>query len=563
MIILSVKKIKRIIFFLLVISLFYTRFANLSWGLPYPFHPDERNMAQAIAQLHCKLFDLKDCFNPHFFAYGQFPLYLGYGMAYILRFFSPSALSDISFKDAALALRIVSAAASVMMAYFVVKIVQILNYTESGSLSLFIPFLAVVFSPALIQFAHFGTTESLLMLFYIWLVYESLLLMRKKITPKHFLLIASIVSGLALATKASALIFMAPPVATIIYYHRNKFYEIFKSLSLYFLLSMLVGVFFSPHNLISFNEFIGTLSYESAVALGTLPVFYTRQFAGTIPILFQFVKIFPYALGWPILLSFILGFFVLPIGRQENLLRFSFLIYFLSNAFLYAKWSRFMAPAMPLIIVIAVLTLIRFSGWLFNTVNENLNEKSKIEEQKMSTKNFLHLGYYCLILVITFSFIIPGMAYLSVYAHQDVRFTASDWINGNIRKNSIILSETANVVDIPVTNPNNDKIISFNFYDLDTDRGLQQELKQDLQKADYIFIPSRRIFMNHPKEKYPLLSDYYSKLFSGSLGFNKVAEFTAYPEISFLGQTLLKFPDERAEETWSVFDHPVIRIYQK
>ena len=42
-----------------------------------------------------------------------------------------------------------------------------------------------------------------------------------------------------------------------------------------------------------------------------------------------------------------------------------------------------------------------------------------------------------------------------------------------------------------------------------------------------------------------------------------VAEFTSYPEISFFGTTLIDFPDENAEETWTVFDHPVIRIYKK
>ena len=71
---------------------------------------------------------------------------------------------------------------------------------------------------------------------------------------------------------------------------------------------------------------------------------------------------------------------------------------------------------------------------------------------------------------------------------------------------------------------------------------------------------------NHPKEKYPLLNEYYQRLFSRSgfaKGFEKVAEFSSYPKISLFGKTLLEFPDENAEETWTVFDHPVIRIYKK
>ena len=34
-------------------------------------------MANALAGLSCHLNDLKNCYNPHFYAYGQLPLYLG------------------------------------------------------------------------------------------------------------------------------------------------------------------------------------------------------------------------------------------------------------------------------------------------------------------------------------------------------------------------------------------------------------------------------------------------------------------------------------------------------
>ena len=86
---------------------------------------------------------------------------------------------------------------------------------------------------------------------------------------------------------------------------------------------------------------------------------------------------------------------------------------------------------------------------------------------------------------------------------------------------------------------------------MDESPELQLELKDNLEKADYIFVPSRRIFTNHLKDKYPLLSGYYKKLFSGESGFEKVIEFSA------------GINDEQAEETWTVFDHPVIRIYKK
>lgn len=164
---------------------------------------------------------------------------------------------------------------------------------------------------------------------------------------------------------------------------------------------------------------------------------------------------------------------------------------------------------------------------------------------------------------------VPGIAYLSVYQNPDVRFTASDWIYKHIAANSVILSETANVVDLPLKNQNY-KIISFNFYDLGQNPILHEELKYYLQNTDYIIVPSRRVFKNHSKKSYPILHEYYRRLFSGELGFKKVAEFSSYPTFKFQSRVLgtnfqfqIEFPDEEAEETWTVFDHPVIRIYEK
>ncbi len=98
----------------------------------------------------------------------------------------------------------------------------------------------------------------------------------------------------------------------------------------------------------------------------------------------------------------------------------------------------------------------------------------------------------------------------------------------------------------------NSRPVSFDFYHLDEDSRLFPQLLALLENSDYIFVPSRRLFVNHLRlpEKYPLTAKYYELLFSGKLGFTEIKKFQA-------------LPDESAEETWSVFDHPVVRIYQK
>jgi hypothetical protein len=595
------------IFWLLVIGiLIYSRFVNLGWGLPYPMHPDERNMVTAIQQLSCqppivklnlprsmfgnwepvtswlkiiKPFDLFNCFNPRFFAYGQFPLYLGYLVTYFLKFFDGDMGFPITFQEAALSLRIISALASIINVYILLKIVGLFYNQKSKSsnftfdLALFT--LIFTLSPYAIQFSHFGTTESLLMLFYSTIIYFSLLFVDKEIPILSFVGRSAIFIGLSLATKVSSLIFAIVPFLVLLF-NKDPFklktsistsknsviFFIYKivsriiDLSTMIWVSLLAFIIFSPHNLINLNEFLGSMNYESDVALGKSIVFYTRQFVDTKPFYFQLVKVFPYALSWT---TYILGSLWMITAswrdKKNNLLRFAFLIYFVPSAMIYAKWSRFMAPVFPLFTIFAILFI--------------LNIKDQILKIKIKYQKFYILIYNISFCVLIFAIIIPGLAYIRIYQTDDVRFQASEWIYKNISDNSYILSETANVVDVPFSNgtmeqSNNYNVISFNFYDLDEDTFLQDELIDHLKKAEYIFMPSRRIFANHMNKQYPILNKYYEDLFSGKLGFEKVAEFNSFPKICLpMTDKCLIFDDERSEETWTVFDHPVIRIYKR
>lgn len=171
--------------------------------------------------------------------------------------------------------------------------------------------------------------------------------------------------------------------------------------------------------------------------------------------------------------------------------------------------------------------------------------------KKLNTLKYILIFIACL----------PGLLFFTLYFVPDIRFTASKWIYQNIPSGSVVLSETANVVDIPIVSPNSPppgsyllSPISFDFYHLDENPALFPKLIDNLQKADYIFVPSKRLFANNLRlpQKYPLAAKYHQLLFSGQLGFREIKVFKPF-----------LINDEEAEETWSVFDHPVIRIYQK
>lgn len=563
------KTVIRLITAVLITLLVYTRFVNLTWGFPYPLHPDERNMADAITKLSCV--SLKDCLNPHFFAYGQFSLYVGLIVAKILNFLKNSP-PIVTFEQAVLSLRLISALASaatvavgLLMIKQIRKRLDLVEYTVAA--------LIFIFSPALIQFSHFGTTESLLMLEYSILVLVSIMLVRKAIAIRRFVFLAGLVSGIAIATKVSSLVFILLPVLVLIFQNKTPRTSRLIPVLILTLITLVTSFIFSPYNFLAYGEFHNSFQYESSVGLGTSIVFYTKQFMYSIPVIFEFVKIFPYALGVPAFVFFIFGLFFLPLKKEFTILRLAFVIYFIANAFIFAKWTRFMAPLFPVMIIITIASLFQIKDTLARKYIHSLN------------KHFITILTFIICLIV----MIPGIAYISIYSASDVREQASLWIYRNIPSNSIILSEIGNVIDIPAPvgniTDNTYTVIPFDFYNLDDDFTLQQELINTVKQADYIVVPSRRLFANFTcfdgqassvssiayerdrcnklNQRYPVLNAYYKALFSGSLGYREVAKFEEFPTIKIGSRILFRFPDEFAEETWSVFDHPVIRIFKK
>jgi hypothetical protein len=244
-----------------------------------------------------------------------------------LKFFDGDLGTPISFSEATMSLRVISAVASIINWYVLIKIVRIMQKSKireersetrlkdqrllnfNLGFGLFTLIFALV--PFSIQFAHFGTTESLLMLFYSLIVYLSLRLIDKSITEKKFVLLSSLFSGLAVATKVSSLLFLFVPVIGFISKIKNQRLETKLKVQKFLIFGLDFGIgtliftlVFSPHNLISWEDFITTIRYESMVATGKSLVFYTRQFVGSLPIIFQLSKIFPYALGWPLFILF-------------------------------------------------------------------------------------------------------------------------------------------------------------------------------------------------------------------------------------------------------------------
>jgi len=455
---------------IIVLLSIFTRFYKLNWGSGYYFHPDESNMASALSRLQI------DNLDPKFYAYGQFPLYLGFFTLKILNL-------PTSLPNSVLILRFYSAFFSFLSIGLIYLISQKLF---SQKLSLLAAILTI-FNPGLIQLAHFGTTESLLVFIFILEIYLSIIIYQKEDSYWQYLL-AGVFGGIALATKISSLIFFGPIllVSLMKLIKEEKILPIIFNFLLLIVFALNFYLISSPYNLANSRDFLSSMKYETSVATGESQVFYTTQFKNTPPYLFQILKIFPYSSGIFQFIFALVGLFLLIKNWRLNkdvylywfIILIPSLVYFLYFGQVYAKWTRFVSPLF-------------FLFPLFSTYFISLL-KSK---------------YFRLISI--FLACLPGLYFLKIYFYSDIRITATQWIEKNISINSKILSEGGNVVDIPITDQNY-QVVNYDFYG-----NYPNKLSNHLFTTNYIIVPSRRVFKNYNLK-------YHQHLFDGSLGFKEI-----------------------------------------
>lgn len=519
----SSKKTTKLLLIIVLVLAGVVRFGGLTWGRGYYFHPDENNMAQAVLSLD-------KTGQPDFWAYGQLPLFLALFSTRAYNLFSfIHQQSQLNFSEAVLFLRFWSALAGIASVLLVFSLAKKLISSRGAVIAAAI----TAFLPGLIQTSHFGTTESLLTFFYLAVAYFSLKIYQEK-SRRNFLF-TGLLLGLALATKISAAAFFLLPLTASALAGKNKkrpMGNLIKNLLVCSLLAIITWLIFSPFLVIRFSQTLTTLKYEVAVAKGEIIPFYTRQFLDTIPVWFQIKKILPFLLGWPTFTISLWGIIKLLKERKDQpfwiIILIPSLVFFLYQSQLFVKWTRFIVPIAPIFSLLFARAIYRTPKLI----------------------QFIVVLISCL----------PGIFFFDlVYNQPDIRQQFSYWAKESIPSRSVILSESGNVVNLPINT--NHQVINFDFYQLEEKQNIKL-LCQHLETADYVLIPSRRVFANHSSSSFPVTANYYQKLFSGQLGFSLIKTFS--PTSHYLLANLYYQESETAaEETWTVFDHPTIRLYQK
>jgi YYY domain-containing protein len=212
---------------------------------------------------------------------------------------------------------------------------------------------------------------------------------------------------------------------------------------------------------------------------------------------------------------------------------------FLYHGLTLVKSIRYFYPAYP---ALAVLTGVAFSSWL-------------------ARSRFPRLARAAAIAVLGATFL-WAVAFTSIYRRPHTRVEATRWIYSHVPPPKAFANESWDD-GLPLPMPGYDPARyagpSMPLFDPDAPQKVDL-LVQALTQADWVAVTSGRVYMNVTRVPavFPMSIAYYRALFDGELGFARAADFTSYPSLG-----PLKFPDDRAEEQFTVYDHPRVLLFRK
>src|SRR3989338_5607768 len=286
--------------FLLIIIIFmgaFLRLYGLNWDQGLYLHPDERLYVNAsnITLPHSisNFFSPNSPLNPKMFYYGSFPLFL-YKVTNVI------FLPKFSFL---LASRLVSSIISILTIPIIFLIGRQLSSAKTGLIASFV----FAFSTGSIQYAHFNTTESSLVLFLSLITYLSIKIVKEK---NVFLFpIVGLLVGLSYATKIIGLTFVIIPLISFVFinYPKLKIKKTLLWFSLFISAVVVSGFIFAPYQIIDFRHFKAEQEYMQGVTYGKYKPPFIIIYEGTLPYIFQLVKILPFTLGFVSLPLSLLG----------------------------------------------------------------------------------------------------------------------------------------------------------------------------------------------------------------------------------------------------------------
>ncbi len=344
------------------------RLYGLNWDQGNSFHPDERQILFQVIKIawptsFAQFRDpVNSPLNPHFFAYGSLPIYLLAFVGNILAHFFPTLGS---FANLTLVGRVLSAlfdsGTIVMTGYLALLLTK--DTAPGRPYAWNVALLAatlVAFTPFQLQLSHFYAVDTMLLFFVEFTVLASAVLVNTERLTLWSVL-AGLGYGLALGTKFSAAPLAIPiVVAMILRWSRQRdFFAAVTTLLSIALVTIITFLIVEPYALLDMSNFIQQVSDQGSLARGTLDLPYVRQFAGTIPFVYEAQNMLLWGLGLMLGLAAFAGLLWLlwRVWKRDAglwLVVLSWVIvYGAIMCSFYAKFMRYMLPIYPFLTLMA------------------------------------------------------------------------------------------------------------------------------------------------------------------------------------------------------------------
>ena len=607
------------------------RFYGLAWdeGFSYTPHPDERAILDRVlgvsppglGELGLLLDAEQSPWNPHWFNYGSFSLYV----LKFVQILGGPFLDDPN--DIRVLGRAVSGIADIITILAVYGIAALVFDRRTGLLAAALTALAVIH----IQLSHFFAVDTLQAMLAIAALYFMLRVAREGRTRDS--LIAGALVGLGLATKASQLPIVAPFVIAHLMFAfslnglngkaaTDRFARRLETAIRGFVgggaVAVIALMLAQPYTLLDWGTFFSHVSEQSEMIRGIRDYPYTRQYADTLPYWYHIRQLAVWGYGLPLGIvawagllyvslrgmplkigaAYLVVGWLLPAGilllsystiavvaaagislvallatlparskgtQLEVLLLCWVVPYLLVTGAFHVKFMRYMLPIAPLLTLFGARML--WALW----------------DRAASYRRSLRPLVGVVIALVVAGTAFYALAYVNgVYGSVHTGARASEWLNRNAPYGAFVLKEHWEE-SLPRLRSD------FEFFDLpmyeDDRAGKMAVIAETLADADYLVFFSNRLYGTIPRlpERYPISTEYYRLLFSEQLGYTLANVQTSYPSLLGVGlvdDTLSRpnLPAPRllqthdapplplnlgyADESFSVYDHPKVLIFQ-
>ncbi len=507
------------------------RVVGLDFDQNHFFHPDERAIGDAITRLSFRPLQL----NPHFFAYGSLPFYVTRAVSSTLA--AATGRAWFASYDGVIHLgRFLSALFGALTCVLVALLGRRWYGEGAGLLAGGLLACAVLH----VQTSHYAATDvALTLMVLLALVCDSRFANRGRLRDA---LLAGAVTGLALATKASAAPLVLPLVlAAFLSVRASRKWSGGAGLAALALAAALGGFALGePYAFLDFREFWRSLSEQGAMVrhAGLLP--FTNQYIGVPHFLYEAKEMVLWTLG-PLLgvaALWAAGATLASFRRfrpGEWILAAFFVPYVLIICTFDVKFPRYLLPVYP---ILALWT----AAWLTR----------KAEGSRAGR---------VLRAAVAGGAAVWTLAFLAIYTRPHSAVTASRWFHENVLEKAHVFEQDWDEgfpFSFPGKAAERYTVVMFGFYEEDSPAKMAK-LAGELAVSDRVVLQTKRLYgaVTRAPEKFPLTNRAFRLLFAGDLGFTLTKSFASRP--SLFG---LELPDELADESLSVYDHPKILIFE-